>query len=77
MLMTRHKNRWGQPAPAPTRPRGLEDMTVAELRDLAAERGVDLGKARKKRDIIAALEAPSAARESAAEPADRGDDVAE
>ncbi|REJ34525.1 MAG: hypothetical protein DIU84_07715 [Bacillota bacterium] len=33
----------------------LEAMTVAQLRALAAERGVDLGQARRKADIIAAL----------------------
>jgi hypothetical protein len=36
-------------------PRQLEDLTVAELRALAAERGVDLGAARLKAELIAAL----------------------
>jgi len=33
----------------------LEAMTVAQLRTLAAERGVDVSQARRKADIIAAL----------------------
>lgn len=41
-----------QPPPADD---GLEDMTVSELRALADERGIDLGDARRKADIIAAL----------------------
>ncbi len=36
---------------------GLGEMTVAQLRDLAAERKIDLGDAAKKADIIAAIEA--------------------
>lgn len=32
------------------------DLTVAELRDYAAEKGVDLGDATKKADILAALQ---------------------
>lgn len=35
----------------------LADMTVAELRELADARGIDLGNASKKGDIIAAIEA--------------------
>lgn len=35
----------------------LAVMTVAQLRDLAAERNVDLGDVTKKADIIAAIEA--------------------
>lgn len=42
------------PQPPPTDD-GLEDMTVSELRALADERGIDLGDARRKADIIAAL----------------------
>ncbi len=34
----------------------LADMTVAQLKDLAVARGVDLGEATKKADIIAAIE---------------------
>lgn len=34
----------------------LSDLTVVELRALAKERGVDLGDASKKDDIIAAIE---------------------
>lgn len=35
----------------------LAGMTVAELRELADARGIDLGNASKKGDIIAAIEA--------------------
>lgn len=35
---------------------GLAGLTVKALKALAAERGVDLGDAAKKEDIIAALE---------------------
>lgn len=38
----------------------LADLTVVELRALAKERGVDLGDATKKPDIIAAIEAADA-----------------
>lgn len=34
----------------------LSNMTVADLKALASERGVDLGDATKKADIIAVLE---------------------
>lgn len=44
-----------------------EAMKVADLKDLAAARGVDLGDASKKADIIAALEL---AAEAAQEPAE-------
>lgn len=37
--------------------KSLGDMTVAELRALAETRGIDLGEAQRKGDIIAALEA--------------------
>lgn len=48
--------RVGEPAPQPPpADDGLEDMTVSELRALADERGIDLGDARRKADIIAAL----------------------
>jgi hypothetical protein len=40
---------------------GLADMTIAQLKDLAAERAIDLGEATKKADIIAAIEAAPAA----------------
>lgn len=36
--------------------RELADHTVVELKAMAAERGVDLGDAIKKADIVAALE---------------------
>lgn len=36
------------------------DMKMAELRDLAEERGVDVTGARRKQDIIEALEAADA-----------------
>jgi hypothetical protein len=38
-------------------PDGLEAKTVKELQALAAEKGIDLGEATKKADIIAAIEA--------------------
>ena len=38
-------------------PTELDDMTVAELRELAEESGVDLPSKAKKADIIAAIEA--------------------
>lgn len=34
----------------------LADLTVAQLKAIAVERGVDLGDASKKADIVAALE---------------------
>ena len=40
-----------------TEPPALEEMTVAKLKDYAAEKGIDLGKATKKADIIAAINA--------------------
>lgn len=44
-----------RPAP-PTQPSDdLDAMTVAELKALAAERGIDLGDARRKADIIQLL----------------------
>jgi hypothetical protein len=46
-------------------PETLEPMTIAELRTLADERGIDLGDARRKADIIAAIEL---AEESPVEP---------
>lgn len=39
---------------APAAPE-LESLTVAQLRDLAAEDGIDLGKAKTKAEIIAAF----------------------
>lgn len=39
---------------------GLEDMTVAQLEELASERAVDLGGAKKKAEIIAVLRAGTA-----------------
>lgn len=35
---------------------GLNTLTVPQLKELAAERGIDLGDATKKADIIAAIE---------------------
>lgn len=37
-------------------PNDLSSLKLADLKELAAERGVDLGDATKKADIIAALE---------------------
>lgn len=42
----------------------LEALTIAELRALAEERGVDLGDARRKADIVAALELAAEADET-------------
>ena len=39
----------------------LADMTVAQLKTAAAERGVDLGEATRKDQILAVLEAAAAA----------------
>lgn len=36
---------------------GLGDFTIAQLRELATEEGIDLGIATKKAEIIAAIEA--------------------
>jgi hypothetical protein len=41
----------------------LSDLTVAELRDLAAERGVEVPARARKADLIAALEAAPTRRE--------------
>lgn len=41
--------------PPRNKSRDYADMTVAELRAMAQERGVDLGEAKLKADIIAAL----------------------
>ncbi|MBP1560373.1 MAG: hypothetical protein J6C96_03910 [Oscillospiraceae bacterium] len=34
---------------------GLESLTISQLRNLAAEDGIDLGKAKTKAEIIAAF----------------------
>lgn len=36
---------------------GLDDLTIAELEALSTDRGVDLGTAKKKAEIVAALRA--------------------
>lgn len=46
------ETRAGEPADRP-----LDDYTVAELKDHAEARGIDLGDATKKADIIEAIEA--------------------
>ena len=46
-------------------PKPIEKRTVAELKEYAAEHGVDLGEATKKDDILAAIKA-------AAQPDDPG-----
>lgn len=47
--------------PDPNDESGLSEKTVKELVALAVERGVDLGEATKKADIVALLEAAAAA----------------
>lgn len=42
---------------APSTESGLAGMTVPQLKALAADRGIDLGEATKKADIIAIIEA--------------------
>lgn len=42
---------------APSQAEGLEALTVVKLKELAAEKNIDLGDATKKADIIAAIEA--------------------
>lgn len=37
-------------------PKALDDHTVAELRGIADDEGIDLGDASKKADIVAAIE---------------------
>lgn len=49
----------GDEPPAPEKT--LDDMTVAELRDLAAERDVDLSGASKKAEILEVLRASESA----------------
>lgn len=46
-------------------PVGLEAMTVPQLKALAEARGIDLGDATKKADIIAAIELATEADEAA------------
>ena len=48
---------------APKKPKAIDEMTVAELKIYAAEKGIALGGATKKADILAAIkgaEEPSA-----------------
>ena len=47
------------PAKLEAEPRPLADRSVRELRDVAAEMGVDLGDVTRKADIVAAIEAAS------------------
>ena len=46
--------------PAPKADVALTDMTVAQLKEAAAERNVDLGEATRKDQILAVLEAAAA-----------------
>lgn len=46
--------------PIGSEPPGLADMTIAQLREVAAAEGLDLGAATKKADIVAAIEAARA-----------------
>lgn len=39
---------------------GISDMTVKELKAYAAEKGIELGEAKTKADIVAAIEAAEA-----------------
>ncbi|GIN37801.1 hypothetical protein [Heyndrickxia oleronia] len=36
-------------------PKALEEMTIPELKDYAAEHGIDLGEAKKKEEILTVL----------------------
>lgn len=62
--------------PKTEEPKGLNDMTVKELKAHATEHGIDLGAATKKDDILEVLEgAPKAEKpEPAAEETDDSDD---
>lgn len=51
---------------------GMTDMTIAQLKELAAERGVDLGDATKKADIVAVLSAAPAAKDREVKPGESG-----
>lgn len=48
-------------SPKGSEPLALEDMTIAQLRALAAEEGVELGEAKKKAEIITVIETARAA----------------
>ena len=45
---------------APAEAKGIDGMTVAELKEHAAARGIDLGEAGKKDEILAAIRASEA-----------------
>lgn len=45
---------------APVGAKGIDGMTVAELKEHAAARGIDLGEAGKKGEILAAIRASEA-----------------
>lgn len=70
LLMRRHesyRNRDAAPAPqAPGKP--IEELTVPELKALAAQLQIDLGQAKKKAEILAVLDEAFTARANAGNP---------
>lgn len=46
------------PEPEPVVDEALESLTIAELRDLAAAKGIELHNAKKKAEILAVIRAP-------------------
>ena len=46
--------------PEADKPKHVDDMTVAELKEYAEANGIDLGEASKKNDILAAVKAVQA-----------------
>jgi hypothetical protein len=62
----------GAAAPVPAL-EGLEALTIAKLKELAAEKNIDLGDATKKADIIAAIEAAKPVETEVEEPDDVSD----
>lgn len=79
MLMHRHKSYRERhkaqaepepPAPAeaaPAEEKQLKDMTIAEMRELATAQGIDLGAAKKRQEILDAIQAELEARAKAEE----------
>lgn len=51
-----HKEFKGSKKAENKEPKGLQDMTAAELKAYATEKGYDLGSARNKADLIKAIE---------------------
>jgi len=63
--MRRRQNEGVEPAAADDRAgdddQPIDDMTIAELKDHAEGKGIDLGSATKKDDIIAAIKSATEA----------------